>query len=132
MDVAWGNKSSEAALSQWISCEVYVCFYPLLTTLVSPHVPYNIQLTFTFIALMQSSSVTDGCEPVELIWLLSLAKDPRAAGAKQRNREEEKQQHLTLSIVTTDFIRICCSLSRQAEYIKKAYMNWTDRLRGGK
>lgn len=47
-------------------------------------VPSNVQLTFALIALMQSHSAADSCEPVELNWLLPLSEVPRAAGRKQR------------------------------------------------
>lgn len=44
--------------------------------------PSNVQLTFYFIALMQSSA-----GPVELMWLRSLARAPKAADMKPKRRE---------------------------------------------
>lgn len=48
-----------------------------------PQSQSNGQLTFVIIALIESCSVTDGCELVELIRLLPLAEVLRAAGMKQ-------------------------------------------------
>lgn len=64
--------------------------------------PSNVQLTFAFIAVMRSSSITDSCEPVELIWLLSLAQVPRAAGTAQR-RGKTATSHSVFISGTTGF-----------------------------
>lgn len=67
----------------WVCLSLCLCSRPL----EGKQFISNVQLTFAFIALIQSSSAADSCEPVKLIWLFSLAKVLRVADAPEGRKK---------------------------------------------